>query len=118
MPAAGDDHPISIRAVDRRMQVEAAGRTIIDAQIVLELREEGYKPVCYAPRDNASMSLLERSDHTTFCPYKGEATYYHVKTPDGRIENAVWSYEDPYPGVAAIRGHLAVFPDKVSLTLR
>lgn len=109
-------HPISIETESRRITVEAGWRTIIEANVVQTLKEKGYKPVHYFARDAAVMPLLEKSGHVTHCPYKGDATHYHVRTPDGLIENALWSYEDPKDGVLEIKDHLAVYPDKLDMT--
>ena len=77
------------------------------------LQEGSYRPVLYLPRADADMSLLERSSHTSTCPHKGRASYYSLRVGDRTATNAVWSYETPYPGVAAIAGHLAFYPDRV-----
>jgi len=116
MSKSAGDHPITIETEPRRVTVEAGGRTIIEANVVLVLKEAGYKPVFYFARDAAAMPLLEKSDHVTHCPYKGDATHYHVRTPDGLIENAVWSYENPKDGVSDIKDHLAVYPSKLDMT--
>jgi uncharacterized protein (DUF427 family) len=77
------------------------------------LREAAYMPVYYLPRADADMSLLARSDHTTYCPYKGDCSYYSIPAAGENATNAVWTYETPYEAVAAIAGHLAFYPDRV-----
>lgn len=67
----------------------------------------------YIPRDDADMTLLQRTDHATYCPYKGDCAYYSIPAGGARAVNAVWTYEQPYPAVDAIRGHLAFYPDRV-----
>ena len=67
----------------------------------------------YIPRDDAEMTLLERSAHHTHCPYKGDASYYSIRVGDSIAQDAVWSYERPFPAVAAIGGYLAFYPDRV-----
>jgi uncharacterized protein (DUF427 family) len=79
----------------------------------LTLRETTYPPVQYIPRKDVDMALLERTDHATYCPYKGECAYYSVPIGGERSVNAVWSYEAPYAAVAAIKGHVAFYPDRV-----
>jgi uncharacterized protein (DUF427 family) len=109
----GPDHPIDIAQNPRRVRVTFAGRVIADTTRALTLSEAGYRPVQYIPRADVDMSLLQRTDHASHCPYKGDASYYSV-TVDGRTAvNAVWSYEQPFPAMAAITGHLAFYSNRV-----
>ncbi len=109
----GPDHPISIQRNPARVIVSVAGRAVADTRNALTLREATYSPVEYIPVEDVDFSQLERTDHTTYCPYKGDCNYYSI-TPGGRKSvNAVWSYEDPYPAVAQIKGHVAFYPDRV-----
>jgi len=105
----GPDHPIGIERLGHRVVVRAGGRIVVDTENALALREASYPPVYYLPRADADMALLTRSDHHTRCPYKGEASYYSLPG----AANAVWTYEDPCPSVAAIRDCLAFYPDRV-----
>lgn len=108
------DHPISVTQKTTSVSISLAGVTVLAARSHLELREANYPPVAYMPREQVNMSMLERSGHTSWCPYKGEAAYFHIRMPNGdRVENAVWTYETPFPTVAAIEGALAVYPNKV-----
>lgn len=110
----GPDHPITIETKNSPVSVALAGECVLASQTHLELREASYPPAAYLPRAEIDMTRLERSDHTTWCPYKGEASYFHLRLKDGsRIENAVWTYETPFPAVAAIENALAVYPNKV-----
>lgn len=110
----GPDHPISIELKATPVRIVLAGEPVLASQTHLELREASYPPALYLPRDELDLSKLERSDHTSWCPYKGEATYYHLRRGDGSlIENAVWTYETPFPAVAAIKDALAVYTDRV-----
>lgn len=111
IPDAG--HPIGITRHPARMIVIVGGRQIADSHRTLALREAGYPPVLYFPRDDVDMSRLTRSTHTTYCPYKGNATYYSVAAAGSRAENAVWSYEHPHHAVAEIAAYLAFYPDRV-----
>jgi uncharacterized protein (DUF427 family) len=70
-------------------------------------------PVEYIPRKDAELALLERTDHKTHCPHKGDAAYYTIRAGGRAAENAVWTYEAPYPAVAAIKGHLAFYPERL-----
>jgi uncharacterized protein (DUF427 family) len=109
----GPDHPIAIEKNPLRVRVTVAGKTVADTADALTLREASYPPVQYIPRKDVDMSLLKRSDHTSRCPYKGEASYYSVIPGGERSVNAVWTYEAPYPSVAAIKDHVAFYPDRV-----
>lgn len=108
----GPDHPITITPTDAHVVVRAGGQVIADTRRALELREANYPPVFYIPREDAAMALLERSDHASYCPYKGDASYFAIA---GGAGNAVWSYEAPYAAVEAIRGHLAFYPDRAEV---
>jgi uncharacterized protein (DUF427 family) len=109
----GPDHPISIQPNPDRVAVSVAGRVVADTGNALTLREADYPAVQYIPRKDVDFSQLERTDHTTYCPYKGDCSYYSVPAGGKKSVNAVWSYEDPFPAVAQIRGHVAFYPDRV-----
>jgi uncharacterized protein (DUF427 family) len=109
----GPDHPITIAPNPARIVVSVAGRVIADTREALTLREAAYSPVDYIPRKDVDMSLLERTDHGTYCPYKGDCAYYSIPIGGGRSVNAVWTYEVPFAAVAAIKDHLAFYPDRV-----
>jgi uncharacterized protein (DUF427 family) len=111
----GPEHPITIERNPKRVVVSVAGRIIADTQNALTLREANYPPVQYIPRRDVDMTLLERTDHATFCPYKGDCAYYSIPLGGERSTNAVWSYEAPYAAVAAIEGCLAFYPDRVDV---
>ncbi|WP_321816898.1 MULTISPECIES: DUF427 domain-containing protein [unclassified Paraburkholderia] len=109
----GPDHPITIERNPARIVVKVAGQTIADTRHALTLREANYPGVLYIPRDDADMTLLSRTDHTTYCPYKGDCSYYTINPGGDRSINAVWTYETPYEAVAQIKDHLAFYPDRV-----
>jgi uncharacterized protein (DUF427 family) len=109
----GPDHPISIERNPARVVVSVAGRVIADTRDALMLREAGYPPVPYIPADDVDFSQLERTDHATYCPYKGDCNYYSIPAGGTKSVNAVWSYENPFPAVAQIRGHVAFYPERV-----
>ena len=109
----GPDHPISIQHNHARVVVSVAGRVIADTRNALALREAEYPPVQYIPRKDVDFSELERTDHATYCPYKGDCSYFSIPAEGEKSVNAVWTYEDPYPAVAQIKGHIAFYPDKV-----
>jgi uncharacterized protein (DUF427 family) len=95
--------------------IRAGGAVLGETSGALELREGSYPAVIYVPREDVAMALLERTDRSSTCPWKGAASYYSITTPDGPLTNAVWSYETPKADVAAIAGHLAFYPDKVTV---
>jgi uncharacterized protein (DUF427 family) len=109
----GPDHPITIEALDTRVIVSVAGQVIADTRNALTLREAGYPPVSYIPRTDVDMALLTRTDHATYCPYKGDCSYYSIPIGGERSANAVWTYEAPFSAVAEIEGHLAFYPGRV-----
>ena len=109
----GPDHPISIRRNPARVVVSVASRVIADTGNALTLREADYSPVQYILREDVDFSQLERTDHATYCPYKGDCSYYSVPAGGEKSINAVWTYENPYPAVAQIRKHVAFYPDRV-----
>ena len=106
-------HPITIEPLGRRVVVEVAGRTVADSSNAIVLREASYPPAIYIPREDAHMGLLKHSDHSSYCPFKGDATYFDIPSGGERSKNAVWTYEMPYDAVAQIKGHLAFYPDRV-----
>ena len=101
------------RAQSGRVIVSVASRVIADTREALTLREAHYQPVQYIPRKDVDMAQLERTDHTTYCPYKGDASYFSIPVGGERSGNAVWTYETPYAAVAGIKDHLAFYPDRV-----
>jgi uncharacterized protein (DUF427 family) len=113
MKLPGADHPITIAQTPARVVVSVAGRVVADTWEALTLREASYPPVQYIPRKDVDMSLLERTDHATYCPYKGDCAYYGIPLGGKRSVNAVWTYEAPYAAVAIIKDHLAFYPDRV-----
>jgi len=109
----GPDHPIAITPNGARVLVRVAGTLVADSREALTLQEASYPPVLYIPRKDVDMKLLRRTDHTTYCPYKGDCSYYSIPAGGDRSINAVWSYETPYPAAAKIKEHLAFYPDRV-----
>jgi uncharacterized protein (DUF427 family) len=109
----GPDHPITILPHQGRILVRVAGTLIADTREALILQEASYPPVQYIPRKDVDMKLLRRTEHTTYCPYKGDCSYYSVPNGGERSINAVWTYETPYPSVAQIKDYLAFYPSRV-----
>lgn len=109
----GPDHPITIAPTGGRVVVRAGGRVVADSLSALTLTEGSYPPVQYIPRGDVDMTLLVATDHTTHCPYKGDASYFSIPAGGDRAANAVWSYETPHDAVARIAGHVAFYPNRV-----
>ena len=109
----GPDHPITIERNPARIVVSVAGRIVADTREALTLREAAYPAVQYIPRKDVDMALLERTDRATYCPYKGDCSYFSIPLGGERSINAVWSYEAPYAAVTPIKDHLAFYPDRV-----
>ncbi|HEY0105408.1 MAG TPA: DUF427 domain-containing protein [Rhizomicrobium sp.] len=115
MKLPGPDHPITITPVSDRVVVRFAGAVVADTRHALELRESTYPAVLYIPRGDAVMAHFAPTAHKTHCPYKGDASYFDLAAAGTRAANAVWSYEAPYPAMAAIEDHLAFYPQQVSI---
>ena len=113
----GPDHPITVGKNPDRVVVKAGDQVIADTRDALSLQEASYPAVQYIPRKDVDLTLLERTDHRTYCPYKGDASYFSVLPAGAAGVNAVWTYEQPYDAVADIREFLAFYPDKVSIEI-
>jgi uncharacterized protein (DUF427 family) len=109
----GPDHPITIFPAEGKVRVTVAGRIVAESVAALRLEEKGYPPVYYLPRDDVDMSLLVRTTHYSYCPYKGDCTYYSIPIGGSKSDYAVWTYQTPYPAVAEIKEHLAFYPSRV-----
>jgi uncharacterized protein (DUF427 family) len=114
----GPDHPITIEPNPGRVIVTTGGRVVADTRHALTLREAGYAPVQYVPLEDVETELLTPSDHETYCPFKGEASYYSIPAAGDRGLDAVWEYRAPYDAVSSIRGHVAFYPDRVEIEER
>jgi uncharacterized protein (DUF427 family) len=113
MKQPGPDHPITIAANGKRVRVTFGGKVIADTTRALTLQEASYPPVQYIPRVDTDMSALRATAHHTYCPYKGDASYFTIQANGRSADNAVWSYEQPYPAVEGIKEYLAFYPNKV-----
>ena len=109
----GPDHPIELQPNPSRVVVTVGGQVIADTRRALTLSEAAYPAVQYIPRRDVDMAALSRSDHTTYCPYKGDASYFSIPAGGDRSLNAVWTYETPFPAMAAIKDYVAFYPDRV-----
>ncbi|HEY2463261.1 MAG TPA: DUF427 domain-containing protein [Steroidobacteraceae bacterium] len=109
----GPEHPIAISRNERRVVVKVAGQVIADTGAALRLQEASYPAVLYIPRADVHMSKLLRTEHSTYCPYKGDCSYYSIPAGGSKSINAVWSYEKPYASVEKIAHYLAFYPSRV-----
>jgi uncharacterized protein (DUF427 family) len=109
----GSDHPITIEPNPNIVRVTFNGQVVADMMRALTLRESTYKPVFYIPREDVRMALLQRTDHASHCPYKGDASYYTLRVGERISGNAAWSYEHPYEAVGAIVGRIAFYPHRI-----
>jgi uncharacterized protein (DUF427 family) len=108
-------HPIDVEPAGGVVRVRYAGREIAASERALVLREARHRPVVYVPLEDVDAAVLEPSDHATYCPFKGEASYYSLRDGDRVAEDAVWTYREPYDAVAAIAGHVAFYPQHVEI---
>lgn len=115
-PNAG--HPITIEPTKGRVQVRINGEIVADTTTALELREATIPAVQYIPLDDVVADRLTRTDTATYCPFKGDASYYSVTTSAGdTVEDAIWTYEEPFPAVAQIARHVAFYPNKAEISV-
>jgi uncharacterized protein (DUF427 family) len=115
MKLPGPDHPITVEPVAAHVVVRFGGTVIADTRHALELREATYPAVLYIPRGDAKLDHYTRTAHSTHCPYKGDASYFDLDAGGKQVSNVVWSYETPYPAMAAIKDHVAFYPQHVTI---
>ncbi len=107
------DYRVDLQPGPRRVRVVFNGETIADSKRSLRVRETAHEPVYYFPREDVRLDLMERTDHHTFCPFKGEASYWTLRSGDQKAENAAWSYEDPFAEVAGLANYVSFYGDVV-----
>ena len=113
----GPDHPITISPTGQHVVVRAGDQVMAETDRALTLEEANYGPVQYVPLEDVDSAVLRSTDHETYCPFKGEASYYTVTTPAGELENVIWTYTEPYDAVSEIAGHAAFYTDRVELSV-
>jgi uncharacterized protein (DUF427 family) len=109
-------HPITVDPTPHRVTISVGGRTIVDTTRALTLKESVYPAVIYVRREDTDMSALQPSDKQSYCPYKGDASYFSIRTDDGSLTDAVWTYENPHDAVPEIAGRLAFYRNRVQIT--
>ena len=114
MRTPDESHPISIDPYPARLVVRVGDTVVADTTASLVLNEANHAPVHYVPLEDVQASYLRRSDHQTYCPWKGDASYYDLVVDDKVIPNAIWVYEEPYDAMAQIKGHAAFYAHNVS----
>lgn len=113
-----ETHPITVRPTGSRVTVRVGTVKVAESDSALSLAEASYPVVQYIPIEDVDQSLLERTDTQTYCPYKGDASYYSLRKPDGDTEtDLIWTYEQPYEAVAEIAGHVAFYPNRAEITI-
>ncbi|WP_424627288.1 DUF427 domain-containing protein [Bradyrhizobium sp. SYSU BS000235] len=115
MKIPGPDHPITVVPNPKRVRISVNGEVIAETTKALTLKEGSYPAVQYIPREDAVAAKLKRTSHASYCPYKGDAGYFSIAANGKTLENAIWTYEAPYDAVKDIAGHLAFYPDKVTI---
>ena len=113
----GPDHPITVEPTGKRVTVSIGGRVVADTKDALTLQEAGYPAVQYVPLVDVDPAVLRPSDHETYCPFKGEASYYSLSTDEGELADVVWTYREPYEAVAEIKDHVAFYANRVDISL-
>ena len=113
----GPDHPITVEPTGSRVVVHAGDRVVADTTRALTLQEADYPAVQYVPLADVAEGALRPTDTQTYCPYKGDASYYALTGPDGEIADAVWTYAEPYAAVKEIAGHVAFYPQHVRVSV-
>lgn len=116
LPSA--EHPITIEPTRGRVVVRVGEKVVADSEKALTLQESTYPAVQYIPMADVDQHVLRPTETSTYCPFKGDASYYSVATPDGQtVDDVIWTYEEPHPAVAEIAGHVAFYADRADVTV-
>ena len=111
------DYRVELEPSRERLRVTFRDTPVADSERALVVRETKHAPVVYFPREDVRFELLERTAHQTFCPFKGEASYWTLRVGERCEENAVWSYEDPFDEVAGLKDYVAFYPERVECSV-
>ena len=109
-----EGYTVEFKPVAESFCIEFEGKRIVETDKALRIRETAHDPVLYFPRDDVAMEFLERTEHSTFCPFKGDASYWSLRVGAATSVNAVWSYEDPFPEVDRLRDYVSFYPNRVT----
>jgi uncharacterized protein (DUF427 family) len=116
MKTPGPDHPITVAKNPARVTVRVGDQVVADSTAALVLQESNYPPVQYIPLADVDPALIRPTETSTYCPYKGDASYYTLVTADGELEDVIWTYHAPYEAVAEIADHVAFYANKVEIS--
>jgi len=111
------EHPITISPTEAKVVVRVGDEVVAESTSALTLQESNYPAVQYLPVADVTSKLVGPTATTSYCPYKGDCSYYSIATAGGEIADAIWTYQSPYPAVAEIAGHVAFYPNKVTITV-
>ncbi len=111
--ATKPDHRVDLLPETRRVRVKFAGAVIADSSAALRVEETGHGPVHYVPARDVRLELLHPTEHHTYCPFKGDCSYWTIEAGDRRAENAVWAYQKPYDEAQGLAGHYAFYNSRV-----
>lgn len=114
----GPDHPITITPTSGTVEARVGDTVVARTSKALTLQESTYPAAQYVPLADVDPQFLQRTATTTWCPYKGEASYYSLVVDGTELTDAVWTYESASPAVAQIAGHVAFYPDRVAVTVQ
>jgi len=112
----GPDHPITVEKNPERVVVRVGDQVVADTTAALVLRESTYPAVQYVPLADVNPAFLKETETSTYCPFKGDASYYTLVAGEGESVDAIWTYREPHPAVAEIANHVAFYPNKVTIT--
>jgi uncharacterized protein (DUF427 family) len=111
--ATKPEHRVDLHPDNRRVKVMFGGKVIADSTNTLRVEETGHGPVHYIPAQDMALGLIKKTEHTTYCPFKGTASYWTIEAGDKRAENAIWGYETPYDETSRLAGHYAFYNNRV-----
>ena len=112
----GSPHELKWEPAGRRVTAELAGTVVAASDDAFVLHEGRLPPVFYFPLQDINAEVLERTDHSSHCPFKGDASYWSVVVDGTRAENALWAYENPIENAPYLKGYGAFYTDRVTIT--
>jgi uncharacterized protein (DUF427 family) len=110
-------HPITVTPTGRHVTVRVNGELVADTTDAVTLQESTYDAVQYIPLADVVQNALTHSETTSYCPFKGDASYYHVTIAGITVDDVIWTYEQPYAAVSEIAGRVAFYPDKAEVVV-
>ena len=107
------NHKVELEPKPERVRAMFGGEAIADSERCRLVLESRHDAVVYFPREDVRMDALEKLTDTTFCPFKGTASYFTVRVGEREAANAVWSYEDPFDEVRDLKDYMAFYVDRI-----